>query len=60
MILNELQNILSENMQRAYLLSCEEPDFVTRQYFEKKGINILYFNEKKLMKLKERDINRII
>ena len=41
MILNELQNILSENMQRAYLLSCEEPTFVNRQYFEKKGINIL-------------------
>lgn len=34
MILNELQNILSENMQRAYLLSCEEPDFVTKQYFD--------------------------
>lgn len=46
MILNELQNILSENMQRAYLLSCEEPNYTTRQYFEKKGINILYFSEK--------------
>lgn len=52
MILNELQNILSENMQRAYLLSCEEPDFVTRQYFEKKGINILYFNEKEIDEIK--------
>ena len=52
MILNELQNILSENMQRAYLLSCEEPDFVTKQYFEKKGINILYFNEKDIDKIK--------
>lgn len=46
MILNELQNILLENMQRAYLLSCEEPDDVTKQYFEKKGINILYLSEK--------------
>lgn len=46
MILNELQNILLENMQRAYLLSCEEPDYVTKQYFEKKGINILYLSEK--------------
>lgn len=46
MILNEVNNILSENMQRAYLLSCEEPDFVIKQYFEKKGINVLYFNEK--------------
>ena len=45
MILNELHNILSENMQRAYLLSCEEPEDVTKQYFEKKGINILYFSE---------------
>lgn len=45
MILNELKNILSENMQRAYLLSCDEPDFITKQYFENKGINILYFNE---------------
>lgn len=46
MILNELKNILSENMQRAYLLSCEEPDYSIKQYFEKKGINILYFSEK--------------
>lgn len=46
MILNELKGILSENIQRAYLLSCEDPDPVTKQYFEKKGINILYFNEK--------------
>lgn len=46
MILNELKGILSENIQRAYLLSCEEPDPVTKQYFEKKGINVLYFNEK--------------
>ena len=45
MILNELHNILSENMQRAYLLSCEEPEDVTKQYFEKKGINILYFSD---------------
>lgn len=45
MILNELQNILSENMQRAYLLSCEQPDYATMQYFEKKGINILYLSK---------------
>lgn len=48
MILNELQNILSENMQRAYLLSCQEPDYITRQYYEKKGINILYLSEKEV------------
>ena len=46
MILNELQNILSESMQRAYLLSCEEPDYITKHYYEKKGINILYLSEK--------------
>ena len=46
MILNELKNILSENMQRAYLLSCEKPEYITRQYFEKKGINVLYLSEK--------------
>lgn len=51
MILNELQNILSENMQRAYLLSLDEPDFVTKQYFERKGINILYFHEKDIDKI---------
>lgn len=45
MILNELQNILSENMQRAYILSCEKPTYVTRQYYEKKGINVLYLSE---------------
>lgn len=48
MILNKLQNILSENMQRAYLLSCEEPDYIMRQYYEKKGINILYLSEKEV------------
>lgn len=57
MILNELQNILSENMQRAYLLSCEEPDFVTKQYFEKKGINILYFSEKDIDVINGKEYN---
>ena len=36
MILNDLQNILLNNVQRAYLLSCDEPDDITKQYFEKK------------------------
>lgn len=45
MILNELQNILSENMQRAYLLSCDMPSNVTKHYFIKKGINLVYFSE---------------
>lgn len=44
-ILNEVQNILSDKMQRAYLLSCDEPDYITRQYFEKKGLNVLYLSE---------------
>lgn len=53
MILNELQNILLENMQRAYLLSCDEPDCITKQYFEKKGINILYLSEKDIDTISE-------
>ena len=48
MIMNELQNILSENMQRAYLLSYDKPNDITKKYFEEKGINILHFSEKEL------------
>lgn len=46
--MNELQNILSENMQRAYLLSYDKPNDITKKYFEEKGINILHFSEKEL------------
>ncbi len=48
MIMNELQNILSENMQRAYLLSYNKPDDITKKYFEEKGINVLHFSEEEL------------
>lgn len=48
MIMNELQNILSEDMQRAYLLSYDNPDDITKKYFEGKGINILHFSEEEL------------
>lgn len=44
-ILNELKNILSDKMQRPYLLSCDEPSYATKLYFVKKGINIVYFSE---------------
>ena len=43
MIMNELKNILSENMQRAYLLSYDKPNDIQKKYFEEKGINILFF-----------------
>lgn len=51
MILNQLKNILSENMQRAYLLSCDKPNDLQKQYFSNKGINILYFDEKDVDKI---------
>ena len=40
MILNQLKTILAENMQRAYLLSCERPNDLQNQYFANKGMNI--------------------
>ena len=48
MIMNELQNILSEDMQRAYLLSYDTPEDITKKYFEEKGVNILHFSEEEL------------
>lgn len=48
MILNELRSILEENMQRTYLLSCSKPDEVTLRYYEKKGINVVFLEEKEL------------
>ena len=44
-ILNELKNILSDKMQRPYLLSCDEPSYATKLYFVKKAVNIVYFSE---------------
>lgn len=47
-ILEELKGILSDHMQRAYMLSCDEPNYVVKNYFENKGINIVYFSEKEI------------
>lgn len=47
-ILEELKGILSDNMQRAYLLSCDEPNQVVRNYFENKGVNVVYFSENEI------------
>ena len=44
-ILNELKYILSDKMQRPYLLSCDEPSYATKLYFVKKGVNIVYISE---------------
>lgn len=55
MIMNELKNILSENMQRAYLVSIDRPDELTTKYFENKGINIIYLEEKDVKKLAGKD-----
>ena len=51
MIMNELKNILSENMQRAYLVSIDKPDELTNKYFENKGINIVYLEENEIKEL---------
>lgn len=47
-ILEELKGILSDHMQRAYLLSCDEPNHVVRNYFENKGVNVVYFSENEI------------
>lgn len=51
MIMNELKNILSENMQRAYLVSIDKPDELNKKYFENKGINIVYLDENEVKTL---------
>lgn len=55
MIMNELKNILSENMQRAYLVSIDQPDEFTTKYFENKGINIIYLEKKDVKMLAGKD-----
>ena len=40
-ILNDVDCILKENMQRVYFLTNKEIDFIQRTYYEKKGINIV-------------------
>lgn len=48
MILNELQSNLQGEMQRAYLITDTKPDHLTNNYYENKGINIVYVEEKDL------------
>lgn len=50
-LLNSVSNILKENMQRIYLLTNKDIDSIQRNYYEKKGINIVeltpeFVNEK--------------
>ena len=40
-ILNDVSNILKENMQRVYFLTCKDIDPIQRTYYENKGINIV-------------------
>ena len=47
-ILNDLRSILSDNMQRAYLISIDCPDDFTKKYYEEKGINIVYLDDSEL------------
>lgn len=51
-ILDELKGILSDHMQRAYLLSCDEPNYTIRNYFENKGVNVVYFSENDIDSIK--------
>lgn len=45
MIINDVKNILEERMQPVYMLSLTKPDEVTKKYFDKKGINIVYLED---------------
>ncbi len=44
MILHQLRGILSDKMQRIYMLSCEKPTELISSYFSHKGINVVYVN----------------
>lgn len=48
MIINELQSILSDNMQRVYMIVDSEPDMLTYRYYEKKGVNLVYLSNSDL------------
>ncbi len=48
MILNELQSNLQGEMQRAYLIADAKPDHLTSNYYENKGINIVYLEKNDL------------
>jgi len=50
-ILNDVKGILSNNMQRAYILTCDLPNHTLESYYEKKGINLIYMNDSDLSKI---------
>lgn len=58
-ILEELKGILSDNMQRAYMLSCDEPNYVVRNYFENKGVNVVYFSENEIDSINGSDYSKV-
>lgn len=58
-ILEELKGILSDNMQRAYMLSCDEPNYVVRNYFENKGINVVYFSDSDIDLINGSDYSKV-
>ena len=51
MILNEIQTNLQGDMQRAYLIADTKPDQLTNNYYEKKGINVVYIENNDLDKI---------
>lgn len=48
MILNDVHSVLKDSMQRAYLITENNPDVLTIQYYGNKGINIIHIDEKNL------------
>lgn len=51
MILNEIQTNLQGDMQRAYLIADTKPDQLINNYYEKKGINVVYLENNDLDKI---------
>ena len=45
LILDDVQSVLQNKMQRIYLISDSRPDAHTQRYFENKGINIVYLDD---------------
>lgn len=48
LILDDVQSVLQNKMQRIYLLSDSRPDVHTQRYFENKGINIVFLEDNDL------------
>lgn len=51
MIINDVKNILEERMQPVYMLSLTKPDEITKKYFDKKGIIIVYLEDSEVISL---------